>query len=160
MVTHVSAIFCSGWPTFFALGTLGLYFLPFALWTYISYTLHFGAIFLALYTLDLYYLHFSLWTYISCTLHFAPIFLALCTHNTQHIQPLSSSFDDADDDDDGDSKCEDDEAARVSSLWAVSIRLFTVSQASTALSSYLANRSIIPILKGWSHCGSISIFTT
>ena len=29
---------------------------------------------------------------------------------------LSSSFDDADDDDEGDSKCEDDEAARVSSL--------------------------------------------
>ena len=42
--------------------------------------------------------YFLFWlTNISCTWHFGPIFLAL-------------------DDDDGDSKCEDDEAARVSSL--------------------------------------------
>ena len=46
---------------------------------------------------DQHFLHLALWTYISCTLPFGPKFLAL-------------------DDDDGDSKCEDDEAARVSSL--------------------------------------------
>ena len=59
MVTCMSAIFCSGWPTFLALGTLDLNFLRFTLWSYISCTLHFGPILLALFTLDLYFLHFA-----------------------------------------------------------------------------------------------------